>query len=417
MRHKANSSVYQEYYHNSKMNAVVQDAFLGRGTQSPYLAIFNHMGLRLDEDAPKRVPDEMMRAIGPNTAVRRLEEEMEALQAKLKQKYGRPTWATEDEKKHYNSIKSQLSTARQKQRRKVFRMLYRDHFVENDECELQKQLQGIHEPMVERQITHSLPQRRILAEILGDMDEDLPEEDIVSRKVEAINAMVAYAFVVEPLQRTQPEPRTMPVPTSLSEVVLPTLPEQPVALNVTEPTQSTPRLLVLELSSDAPPPPYSEFDSRAWNCLPMSARETVTIPGRRRSPFARKRPDPCIFCGKKYTRTDALWDHLEGHLELAKGGPLACPRKECEGMMFQNPERFKAHAARFHGSSFRVRIKLVTSRCKESPGGCAGISPKPKIILVPSENKARSPGLNPALTSPRPRIILVGSKIKVANPR
>jgi hypothetical protein len=31
------------------------------------------------------------------------------------------------------------------------------------------------------------------------MDEDLPEEDIVRRKVEAINAMVAYAFVCEPL--------------------------------------------------------------------------------------------------------------------------------------------------------------------------------------------------------------------------
>jgi hypothetical protein len=73
------------------MNAVVQDAFLGRGTQSPYLAIFNHMGLRLDENAPKRVPDEMMHMIGPSAAVRRLEQEMEALQAALQQKHGRPS--------------------------------------------------------------------------------------------------------------------------------------------------------------------------------------------------------------------------------------------------------------------------------------------------------------------------------------
>lgn len=79
MRHRPNSSVYQVFYHNALMNAVVQDAFLDRGTKSPYLAILNHMGLRLDENAPKRVSNEMMRAIGPNAAVRRLEQLMEAL--------------------------------------------------------------------------------------------------------------------------------------------------------------------------------------------------------------------------------------------------------------------------------------------------------------------------------------------------
>ncbi|KAK0722919.1 hypothetical protein B0T26DRAFT_640837, partial [Lasiosphaeria miniovina] len=87
----ANSTVYQKYYHNAKINAVIQDAFLGRGTQTPYLAILNHIGLRLDESAPKRVPDEMMRMIGPNAAVRRLEQKLEALQTALRQKYGRPS--------------------------------------------------------------------------------------------------------------------------------------------------------------------------------------------------------------------------------------------------------------------------------------------------------------------------------------
>ncbi|KAH8758908.1 hypothetical protein F5883DRAFT_682253 [Diaporthe sp. PMI_573] len=38
---------------------------------------------------------------------------------------------------------------------------------------------------------------------MPDMDEDLPEEDIVRRKIEVINAIVACAFVYEPLQRTQ----------------------------------------------------------------------------------------------------------------------------------------------------------------------------------------------------------------------
>ncbi|KAM7224169.1 hypothetical protein V8F06_000642 [Rhypophila decipiens] len=48
-------STTREYYNNTRINAVVQDAFLSRSTQSPYLAIFNHIGLRLDQNAPKRV--------------------------------------------------------------------------------------------------------------------------------------------------------------------------------------------------------------------------------------------------------------------------------------------------------------------------------------------------------------------------
>ncbi|KAK3693493.1 hypothetical protein B0T22DRAFT_532730 [Podospora appendiculata] len=231
LRHKANSTVYQECYHNAKMNAVVQDAFLGRSTQTPYLAIFNHMGLRLDENAPKRVPDEMMRMIGPNAAVRRLEQRLEDLQTALRQKYGRPSWATEDEIKQYETTQAQLSAARQKQRRKVFRKLYKNYFIESDDQELQNQLQGIREPLVEREVTHSLPERRILADIMGDMDEDLPEEDILRRKVEAINAMVAYAFVCEPFQ---PNSTREPEPSSILPSLLAMWPEPSALLHSEE---------------------------------------------------------------------------------------------------------------------------------------------------------------------------------------
>ena len=61
------------------------------------------MGLRLDENALKRVPDEMIRMIGPNTTVRRLEQKLEALHTVLLQKYGRPSWATEDEIQQYKT--------------------------------------------------------------------------------------------------------------------------------------------------------------------------------------------------------------------------------------------------------------------------------------------------------------------------
>lgn len=60
LRHKPNSTTYQSHDHNARMNAVVQDAFLGRGTNSTVLGLLNHMGLRMDEDAPKSISDNVM---------------------------------------------------------------------------------------------------------------------------------------------------------------------------------------------------------------------------------------------------------------------------------------------------------------------------------------------------------------------
>jgi hypothetical protein len=88
-RHKPNSAVYERYYHNVRMNAVPQDAFMDRGTTSPYLAVLNHLGLICDENAPTTVPDEIMQAVGPDTATRALEEEMFSLRARLEAVHGR----------------------------------------------------------------------------------------------------------------------------------------------------------------------------------------------------------------------------------------------------------------------------------------------------------------------------------------
>ncbi|KAM5348918.1 hypothetical protein ACJ41O_008741 [Fusarium nematophilum] len=205
LRHRPNSTIYQEAYHNANCNAVVQDAFLGRGTATPYLAIFNHMGLRRDENAPKVVSDELMCAIGPSSDVRRLEEEVKKMKADLEEKYGRISSAPKEDQSRYARKREELRTARQKHRRKVFKMIYKDHFDAKDEEELQKQLQGIREPEVKREVQHVLQQRTQVADILSDMDDAIPQQEIVQRKVEAINAWVAYAFVCEPVQRNQPK--------------------------------------------------------------------------------------------------------------------------------------------------------------------------------------------------------------------
>jgi hypothetical protein len=72
------------------MNAVFQDAFLGRGTKSAYLAILNHISsLQSDENAPKAVSDEFMRLIGPDSTIRQLDEEISTFQAELRARCGK----------------------------------------------------------------------------------------------------------------------------------------------------------------------------------------------------------------------------------------------------------------------------------------------------------------------------------------
>ncbi|EFZ04323.2 DUF3435 domain protein [Metarhizium robertsii] len=126
MRHKPNSTVYQNYYHNARMNAVVQDAFLSRGTNSPMLALLNHMVLSRDENAPKIVPEDMMQ-----------------FQAELTDKYGRPSRASAAEMAKYNGKQQELRTARQKHRGKVLKVIRRGYFEKKHDEELQNQLRDL----------------------------------------------------------------------------------------------------------------------------------------------------------------------------------------------------------------------------------------------------------------------------------
>ncbi len=78
---------------------MAQDTGLGRGTESPYLDILNHLGIIFDENTPIWVSNEQMRIIGPDSSIRRLEREWEALEDALKEKYRDSTKATGDDGK------------------------------------------------------------------------------------------------------------------------------------------------------------------------------------------------------------------------------------------------------------------------------------------------------------------------------
>ncbi|OAA36114.1 FluG domain-containing protein [Beauveria brongniartii RCEF 3172] len=346
------------HYHSALMNAVVQDAFLGRGTHSPMLTILNQMGLFCDEDAPQFVPDQLMDEIGPSRAVDRLEQEIERMRVSLTAEYGRPSNATTAERTKYEKIQGSLRAARQKHRRNIEKLIRKEHFKRKNDEELQNQLHSIHKPpeTTKSRTVYQLPERSRVATILGNLDEDLSESEIVKRKIDAINAMTAYAFVSVPRQARQPtrQPKRAKEATTQHQQHENHSPQaaQKAGTGKIVPASRPilPKSLPLVVSQEVPttpPPPYSSLD------LGQPASQAIARKKLRES------PPPCIFCGKKYTRRSSLWDHLEAHLERVNGGWVKCPA--CS-IGCNSPEAFMAHAARSHGMSNgfrRPRVKLL----------------------------------------------------------
>jgi hypothetical protein len=243
---------------------------------------------------------------------------------------------------------------------------------------------------------------------MGDMDEGLPEEDIVRRKIEAINALVAYAFVC--VRRSSGRSQSLERSPSRSQrqrSSCRSFPDGPLHRNLgrRKAPQALPRRRYRFARLH---PRIVNSTQEPSTVLPylLAMRPSLQAVGALRT-LERSRI-PASFAGRR--THGQTWDHLEDHLERAKGGPLACPREECKGMVLESPGRFQAHAARFHRSSFRARIKLETSESVKPPVGSATASARP-ITLVPLGNQTRPPGSGPMYTPTRTRIMLrIGGK-------
>ncbi|KAJ2906919.1 hypothetical protein MKZ38_009782 [Zalerion maritima] len=387
-RHQPNSAVYKRYYHNNNINAVFQDAFLGRGTASPYLTILNHLGLICDENAPTAVPDELMRAIGPDAATRKLEERMSALRARLEPVYGQASRASGCDKEEYDQLVGQLRAARQKHRRKFLEIIRKDYFQFRNDRELENQLEDICEP--ERPppepVIFSLPERKCLAEILGDLDDNLPEEALIRRKINAINAWVDYAWIVEPKETDLPMQHGMPSLPDPARIGI----DQDTALQnrPLSPQPLTPR------TPNTPPPPYTE------SILPVSTSK----PSIDRRQASRKRPVPCIFCGKCFSRVTTMWSHVDDHLGCLGGGHVPCPFPECKARqaLFEFGHAFKSHVYHDHHVALRPE---KPDFCGGSDGGAN--QQKPTIVLV---NRRSNSAVSEVPSTPTKIILRAGIK-------
>ncbi|KAH8902999.1 hypothetical protein BR93DRAFT_971943 [Coniochaeta sp. PMI_546] len=187
------------------------------------------------------------------------------------------------------------------------------------------------------------------------MDEDLPEEEIVKRKVEVINAMVTYTFKSDPTIRAQPEPR-QPVPTPSSEVLLPMLPRQPIttipdpcpvlppppsrvvlpmpnqqsAAAATEPARRSSLPSIPETPSRSPPPLYNAVaGARSPQISTPRATSTALttphdhLPSSNVAAFSIEYADPDV--------TDAVWQDVISLKSSSKRGGRARGRGSTAG--------------------------------------------------------------------------------------
>ena len=356
------------------MNAVFQDAFLGRGTESPYVAIFNYM-IQFDEDVPKNTR-KYSTALTPSRQVRQRSEELANLRVELKRGYGTIKGAPDAEKEKYAETQNALRAARQKQDRKALKAIVREYFLQKEKDLLSKQAQGIpQKELATKGVKFQQPERMRLAELFGDMAEDIPEAMILQRKIDTINTAVAYAWKAElgvvppfhPLQQESPrgftpKPKLSGPSPELSQVAAPVNhPTAPIS-------DQSPRLL------------YKKPES---NTTPDSPPQVPDPKSRG------KRSDPCIFCGKYFASTNKLWNHVDNmHLRRRETPHVVCPDVLCKakGVTLESERSFKLHALRVH------KRPLRKPDLDDSDYESMGVEPRPRIVI-------KTPSMSPSTLS------------------
>ena len=148
-------------------------------------------------------------------------------------------------------------------------------------------IQGPQQPL--QKIIFSLPEWRRITSILGDLNEDLPEEDIVCRKVDTINAWVDYAWKIKPKEPKDRKAQAPPIEIAKQPKTLQAILKVPGHERTIAPKPWYASMIQDPISPSAippdstvaqePPPPYAAVDnSRFSNASIPGANRTGALP-------------------------------------------------------------------------------------------------------------------------------------------
>jgi hypothetical protein len=319
MRHEQNSAIFTGAYLNARVRFDIQSAVMERPSVDGLTRAFTHMSITCDPRAPKDVPKHVKDALPRDPKIVKWRKEREALHVEIRRS-GFLYEAKKTEKgKRHQKLGQMIRNATKKWEEDIKKAFRRQYFYRIHNEELQRQLNKIETAeYVEPVIHHQLPERTRLQEVLCHFPKDLSPEDIVRRRIRAIDLMVALRS-----QRETPRPKPCSVPSR-------------------ESSSDSSRG---DSASEAPAPKYSSSESSPDpEPFPLICEKTQCI----------------FFCTgkekkKTFSRPAKMMDHVESHLRREPGPTVACRHPVCEaaGEVLETVNQFKHHVQVEHGITLR----------------------------------------------------------------
>jgi hypothetical protein len=194
MRHKANSTIFEEYL-NERVKFDVQAAFLEEPSEKGLFRAFAHMSMTCDPRAPTSVPYEELETFPLDLDVPKHLKYREEVKKKIKDQHGTIIQAKGtklyDEMRCLDALIHSADNKRRRHAKQVYRKTY---FRKSHTDEVERQLNGSvwpeQEQHVELIIPHQIKERARLETLLCRKPTGLSASEIRQRRVDAVAEMV-----------------------------------------------------------------------------------------------------------------------------------------------------------------------------------------------------------------------------------
>lgn len=321
MRHDPFTGVFNGAYINNIVRFNVQDAFLESEISDDGLTrAFTHMSIRCNPGVPKEVPTEMMNLLlAADPDVVNLERQFKKLYAQIKGDFKFIRCAPKMIRIQYEDLRKNLTNAKKSLKDEIEKEFRKDYFFRVHNEMMKQQLNRQSSKTVGNKeedtpiIQYQLNERYQLQRILCDFSKKLNQQDIISRKISAINLMVALASRQEFQTR---KPRSA--------------------------------LILKDTDKKESPAPASPLSPDEFPVICAKTQCIICIGNDRLSYEQRTR---------SFRRVAHMWDHVENvHLRNeAVSGIFICHHPICKakGLVLNNLIHFKNHVARAHGIELR----------------------------------------------------------------
>ncbi|KAK2477167.1 hypothetical protein H9L39_12391 [Fusarium oxysporum f. sp. albedinis] len=197
MRQDPRFMTFQSAYLNEIANFDLQNAFLEEEKESQLFRLFAHVSLTRDPRATAdMVPDEVWANLAPDPEIVELEEQ----RAQLKR--GKYRIEGHENEEEIRRLTNKIRTKRAYREKQVVKEYREDYFYHRPTWDLEQQARGEdEEEYMEPVIDVHVPERARLANILCHQPDGLTEDQILKRRVEAIQLMVALCDKRETVKR------------------------------------------------------------------------------------------------------------------------------------------------------------------------------------------------------------------------